>query len=426
MSQDIEYIKIANLVLWTENPRDPIDKNASDQDVVNKALSDDGGVWSLNKLAKSMGEYYDFSELPIVVYEDDKPIVYDGNRRVILGKIYHKFVNVNVAISDMPDIPEEIPCNVCSLDVALKSVLRKHGESGSWKPLERDKFVFQYNLGEKTPFLILEEKLGIVTNNPELNQGFVRKEIFNNVNLEKLGFCIQNNEIQSRHTKEVAEAILNDVINKIRDKKVTTRTSRGQIYDVLESESKEWIENNKEKEYKVVKFQVKPKSELPKKDKVTDDSLPTSELRKTKRIREPEIAIFGDDLYLKKGIVNNLYRDICELHGFYKREKTLSKSFAAIIRMSLRLLCETAAKNIGKQSDKYIALYFEEAKKTLSQDFKTLLSVHNISSSSLVQLLHIGAHNYTASQNYDQTIAISIILGAMLNLSHRRQVQDEQ
>lgn len=426
MSQDIKYIKIADLVLWTENPRDPIDKNASDQDIVDKALSDDGGAWNLNKLAKSMGDYYDFSELPIVVYEEDKPIVYDGNRRVILGKIYHRLVNINMIIQDMPNIPEEIPCNVCSLDVALKSVLRKHGESGSWKPLERDKFVFQYHLGEKTPFLILEEKLGIVTNNPELNQGFVRKEIFNSINLEKMGFSIQNNEIQSRHSKEIAEAILNDVINKIRDKKVTTRTSRGQIYDVLENETKEWIENNKEKEYRVIKFQIKSKKELPQKDRSLEgNSMPSSELRKTKRIKEPEVVIFGEDLYLKKGSVNNLYRDICELHGFYKKEKKLSKSFAAIIRMSLRLLCETAAKNIGKPSDKYIASYFEEGKKTLSQDYKTLLSVHNISQGSLAQLLHIGAHNYTASQNYDQTIAISVILGAMLNLSHRRRTQDE-
>jgi hypothetical protein len=30
MSQEVKYIKIEDLVLWTENPRDPIDKNATD------------------------------------------------------------------------------------------------------------------------------------------------------------------------------------------------------------------------------------------------------------------------------------------------------------------------------------------------------------------------------------------------------------
>ena len=36
----------------------------------------------------------------------------------------------------------------------------------------------------------------------------------------------------------------------------------------------------------------------------------------------------------------------------------------------------------------------------------------------MVQLLHIGAHNYQASSNAEQTLAISIILGAMLLASH--------
>ena len=37
MDQKVELINIADLVLWTENPRDPIDVNASDQDIVDKA-----------------------------------------------------------------------------------------------------------------------------------------------------------------------------------------------------------------------------------------------------------------------------------------------------------------------------------------------------------------------------------------------------
>ena len=35
MEQTIKYIAISDLVLWTENPRDPIDVDATDQDVVN-------------------------------------------------------------------------------------------------------------------------------------------------------------------------------------------------------------------------------------------------------------------------------------------------------------------------------------------------------------------------------------------------------
>ena len=131
MSQEIKYIKIKDLVLWTENPRDPISPDASDQDVVNRALLNSDGTWDIEKLAKNMGEFYDFSELPTVVYEDGKPIVYDGNRRIILGKIYHGFVGSNTKIDSLPEFPSEIPCNVCDKKTALKSILRKHGDSGS-------------------------------------------------------------------------------------------------------------------------------------------------------------------------------------------------------------------------------------------------------------------------------------------------------
>ena len=40
MDQEVKYISIQDLVLWTENPRDPIDENATDQDIVNRALID--------------------------------------------------------------------------------------------------------------------------------------------------------------------------------------------------------------------------------------------------------------------------------------------------------------------------------------------------------------------------------------------------
>lgn len=74
MDQEIEYISIKKLVLWTENPRDPIDENALDQDIVNRALEDSCNKWALPKLSKLMGDYYDFSELPTVVYHGKSPV----------------------------------------------------------------------------------------------------------------------------------------------------------------------------------------------------------------------------------------------------------------------------------------------------------------------------------------------------------------
>ena len=87
MRQEILNIKLEDLVLWTENPRDPITPDSNDQDVANKALQDKDNKWNLSKLVAEMGDFYDFSEIPTVVMEKGKPVVYDGNRRVLLGKI---------------------------------------------------------------------------------------------------------------------------------------------------------------------------------------------------------------------------------------------------------------------------------------------------------------------------------------------------
>lgn len=83
------------------------------------------------------------------------------------------------------------------------------------------------------------------------------------------------------------------------------------------------------------------------------------------------------------------------------------------------MLVETAAKDIGlKDIMQYIHKYFAGAKKTLSQQDKTFLSVQNVTDTSMPQLLNVGAHAYIQALSKDQTIAMSIIIGAMLSKSH--------
>jgi len=86
--------------------------------------------------------------------------------------------------------------------------------------------------------------------------------------------------------------------------------------------------------------------------------------------------------------------------------------------MSLRLLCETAAKDKNKQLDKYLKENFTNAKETLDQDIKTTLSTQNVNERTIVQLLQIGAHTYKASNNMEQTIAMSIIIGSIITITH--------
>lgn len=83
------------------------------------------------------------------------------------------------------------------------------------------------------------------------------------------------------------------------------------------------------------------------------------------------------------------------------------------------MLVETAAKDEGlKDMAQYVAKHFTNAKKTLSQDDKTFLSAQNVTDTSMLQLLNVGAHSYLQAIAKDQTLAMSIIIGAMLTISH--------
>lgn len=409
MEQEVKYISIKDLVLWTENPRDPINEKATDQDIVNKALDDRLSKWTLAKLAREMGDYYDFSELPTVVYHGKKPVVYDGNRRIILGKIKHGLVTIPTNMSiPIPNFPESIPCNVCSKKIALSNVYRKHSDSGSWQPLERDIFLHKFMGEEKSPFLILEEDTGIISANPYLNQRFVKEEIFRDDVLKSMGFIIRRGRLNSVHSDSEGEAILSDIVKKVRDKVISTRENRGKVIEVLEPSTQQLIDRNKNNRSHLSKIRFDDSSDI------------DTNSRQTRRTAKKASELFGGKLYLRIGQVSNLYRDIVDLYGFYIDSKNeLSATFPGLIRMAMRLLCETAAKDSNNMKlENYLRLHFTEAKKTLDQNVKTSLSNHNVTENSLIQLLHTGAHNYDSSNNMEQTLSMSLIIGAILTISH--------
>lgn len=410
MEQEVKYINIKELVLWTENPRDPIDENATDQDIVNRALIDSSNKWTLSKLAKEMGEYYDFSELPTVVYHGNKPVVYDGNRRIILGKIKHNLVAIpnNMAVQ-IPDFPEEIPCNVCVKEIALKNVYRKHSDSGSWQPLERDIFLHKFMKENKSPFLILEETTGIISNNPHLNQRFVKEEVFKEDILKSMGFSFDDGTLNSVHNNKEGYTILSDISQKVENKKITTRKNRGKVIDVLEPSSLEIIERNKENKARLTEISF------------ADSAKSSTQKRLTRRTSKKETEIFGEILYLQSGQVSDLYRDIVDLYEFYLKEKgRLSQTFTSVIRMTLRLICETAANDIDLEMEDYVTENYPKAKKTFSQDMKTTLASQGVTETNIAKLLHIGAHNYEASSNWEQTLALSIAIGGIIKITHGR------
>lgn len=427
MSQEIKNIKIEDLVLWTENPRDPIDEKATDQEVVNRALKNVASKWNLQKLAKEMGAHYDFSELPTVVYHDKKPIVYDGNRRIALGKIKHGFVSVSLDIeAKIPDFPIEIPCNVCSKKIALSNVYRKHSGTGSWQPLERDLFLHNFMGEEPSAFLSLDLATGLIRENPHLNQRFVKDEVLTKELLKDMGFSIKKGKLHSVFSETEEEKILSDISEKVKNKDITTRKKRGKVIETLDPSSQKLINECKGKSSHASRVTFNKPNGVPavesmhSKDNIPKPIADTDKKRLTKRsLSNQPPALFGDTLYLKVGKVSNLYRDIIDLYGFYIDNKNrLSETFRSLIRMSLRLLCETAAKDKNMKLENYLKNNFAEAKKTLSRDSKTTLSNQNVSGESIIQLLHTGAHDYSASSNFDQTVALSIIIGAILTKTH--------
>lgn len=409
MSQKIEEIKVEDLVLWTENPRDPIDSKSSDQDVADIAWKDEHSKWNLTKLAKEMQDFYDFSELPTVVYHGKKPVVYDGNRRMILAKIKHGLVKLtNFDKTKLPHIPKIIPCNVCDEDTAIKNVFRKHGNSGTWSPLDRDIFLHKHMQEDESTFLKVENATGIISKNPHLNQGFVKDEIFTNKKLKEMGFEFNQNDLESKHTKKEAEALFEDISNKVASKKISTRKNRGKIIEVLDKSSRNLIETNKKKPLSKVQINATGTTTALKK-------------KQAPRTKKKDSELFNGKLYLKTGQVSDLYRDIVDLFGFYQQKKNIfSQYFPSLVRMALRLLCETAANDNGQTLDKYLKSNFKNAKKNLDNDVKTTLSTQNVSERTITQLLHIGAHNYQAGNNLNQTIAVSIILGEILTITHGR------
>ena len=304
MSQEVQILKVKDLVLWTENPRDPIDSNAKDQDIANKAWVDKHDKWELLKLAKEMRTHYDFSELPTVVFHGEKPVVYDGNRRIILAKIQHDYVSLeDFDKSQLPEIPLKIPCNVCTKDIAILNIFRKHADSGSWPPLDRDLFLHKYMNKPKSTFLRLDEETGLIRKNAHLNKVFVKKEIFSDEKLKDLGFDFKNEKLISKHSDKEATSILQDISEKVGLKKITTRINRGRVLDVLDKSNRAYIAKNAKNNFRNTFVKSN-----------TSDT--ETKKRKSPRTKKKHPELFNGVLYLKSGQVSDLYRDVADLYDY--------------------------------------------------------------------------------------------------------------
>ncbi len=407
MPQKIKNINIKDLVLWTENPRDPIDKNADNKKIAKHAVSKDGQrKWKLKKLATSMGKRYDTSELPTVVYDDGIPLVYDGNRRVLIGKIKNNCVTVdhNLDLLNL-DFPQKIPCNVCDEQTALEHVNRKHGDNGTWGELERDIFKRYHMKEKKSVFLAIDEKTKIITENSFMNKRFVKEEAFSQDALDYLGFLVEDDELVTPYNDEDLMAILNKTVKLVEDKEITTRKNRYALIALLEEDPKinSIISKNNTN---------KPSINKNKKSPPVKKNTPRNKSRKR--------PLFGEYMpHFKDEIIENLFLDLRQLHSdIYKDKSTYSEYATMIVAMGLRLLCQVADKKHRRDLNKYIDKYFEYAEKELTAPEQRYLAIHNVRKQNMARLLNDGSHENSDALNREQTVALSLIIVKILEKTH--------
>lgn len=412
--QDIHKIKVSELKLWSENPRDPINPKSTDFDIIKRAIEDNPSEWNLDKLLREMGTHYDFSEIPTVVYIDKMPVVFDGNRRIaVLKYLQNRELYSSLTGKLFPDFEpkellelDQIPCNVCDKDTALTNIERKHVNSGSWGTLQREYFLHQHRGQPKSMFLIIEEQTGLISANPDLNQGFVKDEILTEKNLKDIGFGIKNDKLLSVYSDEKkAKEILKRVSSLVEDKDITTRKNRGLLKQTL-------VEKYPESKEAIVSFDSSKQKEV-----VTSQFLDPKTTTTTHRtpVATQSEELFGRKLILESGPVNDLYCGIIDIYDRFKDKEhvlpIIGMSLRLILDVSGRLYYEKQGETVA-QEDQISSRFIKEAKATLKGKLKqktknsVSLTLEWISDKySLEAILHKFAHGSIdySKQNIIQT-----------------------
>ncbi len=458
--QKVVEIPLSQLRLWTENPRDPLDGDLSNEEIIAHALHDDSKRWDLRKFAQKMGDHYDTSELPTVVRIDEgggpRYQVYDGNRRVILALLQQEGFPEDGDQFELPLVPARLPCNVCDQDTAMEHVLRKHSNNGTWGRYERDLFMHRYMNADKSVLVRLQELADAVTRWPELNQRYVRDEVLNDRHLREMGLDPEFEDYGV--SAEMMDELLQSIATALHEGRIGTRKNRNDPVSALPQDLLAKIQQDRESHPAGRKMrhagcadgetERQPAAEdAPRPSRIEHEDpqemalFPEQEQseqerpagsRRTRQARRKSLAVFGGGLPLRPGAVNNIYRTLDELWDLNEQGKLKnSQSFIAVFRMGLRLLAETAtAEDVGEEKTPHLSMYVKKyaakAKKNLrnradGQDIVTYLDTQAVTPDSMIKMLQSGAHGYTSTNNREQAIALSILLGQMLILSHGRE-----
>jgi hypothetical protein len=418
-------LKPSEIFLDENNPRYP--KQNNQKDAINTMLQDQGE--KIINLAEDIYLYgLNPSSKMIVFLEDSTYIEGDGNRRLTAIKLLEtpslsdEFKNIRKRIDTIlkgkGTIPEEIDCILFTSRaeaehwIGINHIGEQEGRGQiKWNAEQINRFHGKTSIGLQALDFLLDKKL---LSNEDKKR--IQKSTFDRV-------------LNSKAVKDIISIakdgdkfIFNDIDNlakvamELRDKNVSSVYSTDEIQEFVKTSIQkpavQKIYENQE-EYPQIERTIN-----------VQDSASQKKAKVTRRIENKEPSLFGKTLVLLPGNVNNLYREINNIYNLYEKKGdvlNIGANIIPIIRMSLRLLCESASAESNQKIEDYIKCFFSKAKGKLNQSDKTFLHSHNVEEKTLVSLLHVGAHNYKLCENKHQVLAISIILGSILECSHGKQ-----
>lgn len=419
MKHDEKIIKVTDIHLDQENPRFP--PVNTQRDAIDAMLADQG-----EKIATLALDIYQNGLNPsvkLILFKEGKHFVDgDGNRRLTALKILETpsladaFPKVRKRIDAILKRPGEVPIEVgCVIfndrNAARHWILVNHdGEQEGrgqikWDAEQKDRFERKPSIGLEALDLLTHKGLITTADKSQVNKSTLDRLLSYKGVKSDLSITKKGDHFSFGSVDHLRKAVLN-----LRGKAVD------EVYTA--TKGKTFVQES------ITSLGAAPAGPAGNSTINSGGSgdAGNGQVSRTRRIKKPGLPFFGGKLSLKTGHVNNLYRDVESLNDFYQTEKgRLSADFIVIIRMSLRMLAETAAKDMKKDTHDYLTGHFDTAKKSLDQNAKTSLSNQSVTKDSIMKLFHTGAHDYHNSKNEEQALALSVILGAMLTLSHGKQ-----
>lgn len=410
MSYEEKKLKISDLFLDEQNPR--FSEVDNQKEAINAMLEEQG-----NKITNLANDIYRNGLNPsarLIVFKEKKRLTDgDGNRRLTALKILETpsladtYPSIKKRIQNILATKGSVPFEVSCV------IFNQRKEARRWIENNHD--------GE-------QEGRGLVRWTAEQKDRFRGKA---SIGLAALDELSKSDDINDNDRSRIQKSTLDRLLDYKNSKSVLSISRDGDGYTFGDKDRlKRVVLGLRDQKVDRVYTADKGKQFLSEaiEGKVEDDNSGKEEKKsgtsnaRSRRTKGEYLSPFGGKLLLKAGPVNNLYRDIESLFYHYaKNRKSYTGAFVAIFRMALRLLAETAAKEVLKDLKSYLQDEFESAKKALDQNTKTTLANQGIKKGTIVQLFNTGGHDYHNSKNEEQTLALSIILGKMLLNSHGRE-----